>query len=86
MTTPKPPSHIPNVGFLLFDGEKARYFRLFSYGRYLNQRNLNESYLDAFGNTHSVQRRQDIQLQKFLAPVRRLRRPVGSARCENWGS
>jgi hypothetical protein len=44
------------------------YFRLFSYGRYLNQRNLNESYVDAFGNTKTVQRRQDIQLQKFFAP------------------
>ena len=27
------------------------YFRLFSYARYLNQRNLDESYVDAFGNT-----------------------------------
>jgi Protein of unknown function (DUF3011) len=68
-TQPKPLSHIPNVGFLLFDGEKGQiYFRLFSYGRYLNQRNLDESYVDAFGNTHSVQHRQDIQLQKFFAP------------------
>jgi hypothetical protein len=68
-TKPKPLTHIPNVGFLLFDGEKGQiYFRLFSYGRYLNQRNLDESYVDAFGNTHTVQRRQDIQLQKFFAP------------------
>ena len=68
-TKPKPLSHIPNVGFLLFDGEKGQvYFRLFSYARYLNQRNLDESYVDAFGNSHSVQRRQDIQLQKFFAP------------------
>ena len=58
-----------NVGFLLFDGDKGQiYFRLFSYGRYLNQRNLDESYVDAFGNTKTVQRRQDIQLQKFFAP------------------
>ena len=48
-------SHIPNVGFLLFDGEKGQiYFRLFSYARYLNQRNLDDSYVDAFGNTHTV--------------------------------
>jgi len=68
-TKPKPLSHIPNVGFLLFDGEKGQiYFRLFTYGRYLNQRNLDESYVDAFGNTKTVQRRQDIQLQKFFAP------------------
>ena len=68
-TKPKPLSHIPNVGFLLVDNEKGQvYFRLFSYGRYLNQRNLDESYIDAFGNTKTIQRRQDIQLQKFFAP------------------
>jgi hypothetical protein len=68
-TKPKAPTHVPNVGFLLFDGEKGQvYFRLFSYGRYLNQRNLDESYVDAFGNTKTIQRRQDIQLQKFFAP------------------
>jgi len=69
-TTKAPtPRHVPNAGFLLFDGEKGQvYFRLFSYGRYLNQRNLDESYGDAFGNSHSVVRRQDIQLQKFFAP------------------
>ena len=34
-TKPKPLSHIPNVGFLLFDGDKGQvYFRLFSYARY----------------------------------------------------
>jgi hypothetical protein len=66
---PKAPTHVPNVGFLLVDDEKGQvYFRLFSYGRYLNQRNLEESYVDAFGNTKTVQRRQDIQLQKFFAP------------------
>jgi Protein of unknown function (DUF3011) len=68
-TKVKPLTHIPNVGFLLFDGEKGQiYFRLFSYGRYLNQRNLDGSHIDAFGNTRTVQRRQDIQLQKFFAP------------------
>jgi len=68
-TKPKAPSHVPNVGFLLFDGDKGQvYFRLFSYGRYLNQRNLDDSYVDAFGNTKDVPRRQDIQLQKFFAP------------------
>ncbi len=68
-TKPKPLSHVPNVGFLLFDGDKGQiYFRLFSYGRYLNQRNLDDSYVDAFGNTKDVTRRQDIQLQKFFAP------------------
>ncbi len=66
----KPPlEHIPNVGFLLFNGEKGQiYFRLFSYVRYLNQRNLDPTYVDAFGRTQSVQQRQDIQLQKFFSP------------------
>ena len=68
-TKAKPLSHIPNVGFLLVDNDKGTiYFRLFSYGRYLNQRNLDATYVDAFGNTKDVQRRQDIQLQKFFAP------------------
>ena len=62
-------SYVPNVGFLLVDGEKGQiYFRLFSYARYLNQRNLDATYVDAFGNTKTVQRRQDVQLQKFFAP------------------
>jgi Protein of unknown function (DUF3011) len=68
-TKPRPLHHVPNVGFLLFDGDKGQiYFRLFSYARYLNQRNLDETYVDAFGNTRTVQRRQDMQLQKFFAP------------------
>ena len=63
------PSYVPNAGFLLFDGEKGQiYFRLMTYARYLNQRNLDETYVDAFGNTKSVQRRQDMQLAKFFAP------------------
>jgi hypothetical protein len=68
-TKEKPLEHIPNLGFLLYDGEKGQiYLRLFSYTRYLNQRSLDESYVDAFGNTHVVQRRQDVQLQKFFSP------------------
>ena len=40
-TKGKAPEHVPNVGFLLYDGEKGQiYFRLFSYVRYLNQRNI----------------------------------------------
>src|SRR5262249_16804882 len=62
----KPFEHIPNVGFLLYDGDHGQiYFRLFSYARYVNQLAIDESYTDAFGNTHTVQRRQDIQLAKF---------------------
>jgi len=65
----KPLEHIPNVGFLLYEGEKGQiYFRLFSYARYLNQRNIDERYTDAFGVEHSLQQRQDIQLAKFFSP------------------
>jgi hypothetical protein len=65
----KPFEHIPNVGFLLYDGEKGQiYFRLFSYARYLNQLHIDPSYVDSFGNTHTVQQRQDVQLAKFFSP------------------
>ena len=65
----KPLEHVPNLGFLLYSGEKGEiYFRLFSYARYLNQRSLDSTYVDFFANTHSVQLRQDVQLQKFFAP------------------
>ena len=66
---PKTLEHVPNLGFLLYDGEQGQiYFRLFSYARYLSQLGIDGSYTDAFGVAHSVQRRQDIQLQKFFAP------------------
>src|SRR4029077_15463404 len=65
----KTPDYVPNAGFLLFDGEKGQiYLRLFSYVRYLNQRNIDETYTDAFGNTKTVQQRQDVQVAKFFAP------------------
>jgi hypothetical protein len=68
-TKEKVPEYIPNLGFLLFDGEKGQiYFRLFSYARYLNQLDLNSTYVDHFGNTHDVLRQQNIQLTKFFAP------------------
>jgi len=64
-----PLQHVPNLGFLLYDGNEGEiYFRLFSYARYLNQRSLDPTYVDHFGNTHTVQLRQDVQLQKFFAP------------------
>jgi hypothetical protein len=60
--------HIPNRGFRLFEGEEGEvYFRLFAYARYLNQKGLDPSYVDSFGNSHAVQIRQDVQLNKFTA-------------------
>ena len=44
------------------------YVRLFSYARYLNQRSLDGSFVNFFGNTQSIQQRQDIQLNKFFLP------------------
>ena len=65
----KPLEHVPNIGFLLYEGDKGEiYFRLFSYARYLNQRSLAPIHVDAFGTSHGVQLRQDVQLQKFFAP------------------
>ncbi len=65
----KAPEHVPNAGFLLYTGEKGEiYFRLFSYVRYLNQRNIDDTYTDAFGTTKTIQVRQDVQLAKFFAP------------------
>jgi hypothetical protein len=65
----KPLEYVPNQGFLLYDGEKGQiYFRLFSYARYLNQLNIDPSYVDAFGVTQRVKQRQDIQLAKFFSP------------------
>jgi hypothetical protein len=42
--------------------------RLFTYVRYLNQKGLDPSYTDYFGNSHTVKQRQDVQLNKFFLP------------------
>jgi hypothetical protein len=68
-TSVSAPGYVPNLGFKLFDGDKGQvYFRLFSYARYLNQRNTDATYTDSFGNTKNIQQRQDIQLNKFFSP------------------
>jgi hypothetical protein len=64
-----PPAYVPNAGFLLVDGDKGEmYVRLFSYVRYLNQKGLDPTYTDSFGNTHAVAQREDVQLNKFFLP------------------
>ena len=64
----KSPEYIPNAGSG-FRGEKGQiYMRLFTYVRYLNQKGLDPTYTDSFGNTHAVQQRQDVQLNKFFLP------------------
>ena len=42
--------------------------RLFSYVRYLNQKGLDPTYTDSFGNTQTVKQREDVQLNKFFLP------------------
>jgi hypothetical protein len=71
--TPEPakkaPRYVPNAGFLIVEHDKGEvYIRLFSYVRYLNQKGIDSSYTDAFGATHTVTQRQDVQLQKFFLP------------------
>jgi hypothetical protein len=61
--------HIPNVGFRLFEGKDGQmYLRIFTYVRYLNQKGLDPSYTDFFGNSHPVKQRQDVQIQKVFFP------------------
>jgi hypothetical protein len=57
--------YTPNLGFKVAETEHGDLsISLYTYARYLNQLGLNSSYVDAFGNTKSVQQRQDFQLQK----------------------
>lgn len=63
------PEYIGNLGVKIYDGERAQfYMRLFSYARYLNQKGLDPSYTDSFGNVKNVPLREDFQLQKFFLP------------------
>jgi hypothetical protein len=65
----KTPEYVPNAGFLLYEGENGQiYMRLFSYARYLNQKGLDASYTDFFGNLKTVPQREDLQLNKFFLP------------------
>jgi len=58
--------YTPNLGFKLADTEWGDLsLSIYTYARYLNQRGLAPTYVDAFGNTKTVQERQDIQLQKL---------------------
>jgi hypothetical protein len=66
---PKSLEYVPNAGFRIISGEKGEvYVRLFSYARYLNQKGLDPTYEDAFGNEKTVPQREDFQLNKFFLP------------------
>jgi hypothetical protein len=59
-------AYTPNLGFKVADTEHGDLnVSIYTYVRYLNQMGLDSTYQDAFGNTKSVQRRQDIQIQKL---------------------
>jgi hypothetical protein len=57
--------YTPNLGYKVADtnyGDLS--VSIYTYVRYLNQLGLAPTYTDAFGNTKTVQQRQDMQLQK----------------------
>jgi hypothetical protein len=59
-------TYTPNLGFKIVDTPYGDLnVSLYTYVRYLNQKGLNPTYEDAFGNTKNVQQRQDIQIQKL---------------------
>src|SRR5262249_52420322 len=63
------PGYVPNGALRLYTGEKGEiYLRIFTYARYLNQRSLDPTYLDAFGGSHAVPPRQDFQILKVFFP------------------
>jgi hypothetical protein len=58
-------TYTPNFGFKLVDTDKGDMsISIYTYVRYLNQKMLDSTYTDAFGNEKTVQERQDFQLQK----------------------
>lgn len=58
-------SYTPHRGFKVVSTEHGDLnISIYTYARYLNQRALAPTYVDAFGNTKTVQQRQDFQLQK----------------------
>ena len=58
-------TYVPGGGFTLASTDKGDlHFKLFTYVRYLNTKDLNSSYTDAFGNTFTLDPRNDLQLNK----------------------
>ena len=57
--------YTPNLGYKVANTEYGDLnISIYTYARYLNQRGLKSTFTDAFGNTKSVQQRQDFQFQK----------------------
>jgi hypothetical protein len=58
-------TYTPNRGFRLATTDKGTVnFRIFAYLRYLNQGGLDSIYIDSFGDTTAIDRRQDFQVNK----------------------
>ncbi|HRI62121.1 MAG TPA: hypothetical protein PK228_20415 [Saprospiraceae bacterium] len=58
-------SYAPSSGFRLVNTDKGTVnLKIFTYLRYLNQLGLDSTYTNSFGTTSSIDRRQDIQLNK----------------------
>jgi hypothetical protein len=63
------PDYVGNLGFKLLENDKGQiYMRLFSYARYLNQKDLDPTYTNYFGDVQTVKQREDVQLTKFFLP------------------
>src|ERR1044071_8838317 len=59
-------SYTPNLGYKIVDTEYGDLnVSIYTYVRYLNQLGLDSTYTDAFGNTKTIQERQDVQLLKL---------------------
>ena len=60
-------TYVPSEGFRLATTDKGTLnLRVLTYLRYLNQRGLDQTNTDAFGDTTTLDRRQDIQMQKVV--------------------
>jgi len=60
-------TYTPGSGFKVADTANGDLnIRVFAYVRYLNQRLLDPTYTDSFGNTSLVKQRQDIQVNKVI--------------------
>jgi hypothetical protein len=60
-------TYVPNEGFRLAATENGTLnLRVYTYLRYLNQKGLDPTYTDSFGDTTTLDRRQDIQMQKVV--------------------
>lgn len=66
LPAPKGGAYEPASGFVLARGELGELdFGLYTYLRYLNQNGLDDTYTDSFGRTRSIDRRNDLELNKL---------------------